>query len=136
MRISLALLFLLPSMALAEPIKGPPRDAGFAISLSVPELEPLPGIRVYDVDLFDEAEEELFAFGLTEVEQGALFAAVDGEEVGAFAVDVGAGGAAAEAGIARGDLILEINLRVVGTMGDVQSALESATREIDRSIGN
>jgi hypothetical protein len=46
------LLIALPIAAMADPIK-PPRDAGFAISLSKPELNPTPGIGVYEVDLFD-----------------------------------------------------------------------------------
>jgi hypothetical protein len=43
-------------MALAEPIKAPPRDAGFAISLSVPDLAPQSSIGVYDLDLFDASQ--------------------------------------------------------------------------------
>jgi hypothetical protein len=46
-------LLLLPGTAEAEPVKRPPVDAGFAISLSNPELNPTPGIGVYEVDLFD-----------------------------------------------------------------------------------
>ncbi|MDQ7247098.1 endo alpha-1,4 polygalactosaminidase [Dongia sedimenti] len=54
MKIALSiLLLLLPSAAVAEPIKRPPRDAGFAISLSEPVLRSQPDIRVYDLDLFD-----------------------------------------------------------------------------------
>jgi hypothetical protein len=54
MKIALSiLLLLLPSAAVAEPIMPPARDAGFAISLSNPELKPTPGIGVYDLDLFD-----------------------------------------------------------------------------------
>ena len=49
---ALALLFL-PSAAEADPIKGPPLDTGFAISLSAPSLKPSPGIGVYELDLFD-----------------------------------------------------------------------------------
>jgi hypothetical protein len=46
-------LLLLPGAANAETVKHPPDDAGFAISLSNPELNPTPGIGVYEVDLFD-----------------------------------------------------------------------------------
>ena len=58
MKIALALLLplLLPIAAIAEPFKAPPRDAGFAISLSVPELEPQPGIGVFEIDLFDASD--------------------------------------------------------------------------------
>jgi hypothetical protein len=56
MRFALAgLLIALPIAAMGDPIK-PPRDAGFAISLSKPELNPIPGIGVYEVDLFDAAQ--------------------------------------------------------------------------------
>ena len=53
-------------------------------------------------------------FGIEEGTEGMLVTGVD------------PGGAAAEAGINRGDVLLEINRRGVSTMGDVQSALESA----------
>ena len=48
-----ALILLLPLAAFADPIKGPPADTGFSISLSNPNLKPLPGIGVYELDLFD-----------------------------------------------------------------------------------
>jgi len=48
----LALVFL-SSAADADTLKRPPADAGFAISLSNPELDHRPGIGVYEVDLFD-----------------------------------------------------------------------------------
>jgi hypothetical protein len=46
-------LLLFSGAADAEAIKRPPNDAGFAISLSNPELAPTTGIGVYEVDLFD-----------------------------------------------------------------------------------
>src|SRR5688572_24896867 len=46
-------LLLLSGNAVAEPIQRPPGDAGFAISLSAPDLKPIPGIGVYEIDLFD-----------------------------------------------------------------------------------
>jgi hypothetical protein len=50
----LCLLLLPGGAADAElAIRRPPRDAGFAISLSNPELAPSPGIGVYEIDLFD-----------------------------------------------------------------------------------
>jgi hypothetical protein len=62
MQIALALLLLLlPLAAIADPIKPPPRDAGFAISLSMPDLKPQPGIGVYEVDLFDAADSTIDA---------------------------------------------------------------------------
>jgi len=48
-------ILLFPIAALAEPIKLPPRDAGFSISLSVPDVKPQLGMGVYDIDLFDAA---------------------------------------------------------------------------------
>jgi hypothetical protein len=51
--LSLLLLVLCPTVARAEPIKPPPLDAGFAISLSKPDLKPTPSIGVYEIDLFD-----------------------------------------------------------------------------------
>lgn len=48
-----AALLLIPCAAVAEPIQRPPLDVGFAISLSQPDLKPVPGIGVYDLDLFD-----------------------------------------------------------------------------------
>jgi hypothetical protein len=54
-RVLILLLLLLSVPALADPIKLPPRGAGFAISLSNPDLKPSPGIGVYDLDLFDAA---------------------------------------------------------------------------------
>jgi hypothetical protein len=48
-------LLLLPGAAHAETVKRPPAHAGFSISLSNPELNPTPGIGVYEVDLFDTA---------------------------------------------------------------------------------
>jgi len=57
MKIALFLLALLISTpAPAEPIARPPADAGFAISLSTPNLNPTPGIGVYEIDLFDAAQ--------------------------------------------------------------------------------
>jgi hypothetical protein len=54
MRCALALLLsVLAVPALADAIQSPPRDAGFAISLSSPDIKPSPGIGVYDLDLFD-----------------------------------------------------------------------------------
>jgi len=53
-------------------------------------------------------------FGIEEGTEGMLVTGIDPS------------GAAAEAGIARGDVLLEINRRSVNSMGDVQSALESA----------
>jgi hypothetical protein len=62
MKFALALLSLvLSTAALGEPIKGPPGDAGFAISLSMPDLRPKPGIGVYEVDLFDTPESTIEA---------------------------------------------------------------------------
>src|SRR4051812_14930332 len=49
----LILLLLTPFAAMADPLKSPPLDAGFAISLSVAAVKPQPGIGVYDIDLFD-----------------------------------------------------------------------------------
>lgn len=51
-----ALLVAVPMAAMADPIKPPPANAGFAISLSNPDLKPTPGIAVYDLDLFDAAQ--------------------------------------------------------------------------------
>ena len=45
---------------------------------------------------------------------------------GLVVTEVDQGGAAAEAGIARGDVIMEINRKPVKTIDDVQSALSSA----------
>ena len=53
------------------------------------------------------------------------FGIEDGTE-GMLVTGIDPSGAAAEAGIARGDVLLEINRRSVNSMGDVQSALESA----------
>ena len=53
-------------------------------------------------------------FGIEEGTEGMLVTGIDPS------------GAAAEAGIARGDVLLEINRRGVNSMADVQSALESA----------
>jgi len=54
MKVALPILLLLfPALAIAEPIKRPPADAGFSISLSEPDVKPLPGIGVYELDLFD-----------------------------------------------------------------------------------
>jgi hypothetical protein len=50
------LLLLISTAAIAEPIKSPPRDAGFAISLSAPDLKAQPGIGVTELDLFDAEE--------------------------------------------------------------------------------
>lgn len=56
MKRALAILLLLPAAAAAESIKGPPHEAGFAISLSDPNMDPAPGIAVYELDLFDAAQ--------------------------------------------------------------------------------
>jgi len=48
-----ALLFPLHAFGEVQTVKSPPRGAGFAISLSNPQLDPTPGIGVYEVDLFD-----------------------------------------------------------------------------------
>jgi hypothetical protein len=57
-----ALLTLWPlAAATADPITPPPRGAGFAISLSDPDLKPAPGIGVYDLDLFDAAQSTIDA---------------------------------------------------------------------------
>ena len=58
MKFALQVLLLLPisTAAIAEPIKGPPLDAEFAISLSAPDLKAQPGIGVYELDLFDAEE--------------------------------------------------------------------------------
>lgn len=62
MKIALLLLTLLiPNAAIAEPIKGPPREAGFSINLSEPDLRPEPGIGVYELDLFDGEQSTLDA---------------------------------------------------------------------------
>lgn len=50
---------------------------------------------------------------------------IEGTE-GMLVTGLDPGGAAAEAGINRGDVILEINRKAVSSIGDVQSALESA----------
>jgi hypothetical protein len=56
MRLPLLLcLLLFCDAAEAAAIKPPPAHAGFAISLSKTELNPTPGIGVYEVDLFDTA---------------------------------------------------------------------------------
>ena len=51
---------------------------------------------------------------------------IEGDE-GMVVTDVDGDGAAAEAGIARGDIILEINRKPVSSTEDVQSALEGAS---------
>jgi serine protease Do len=45
---------------------------------------------------------------------------------GLVVTDVDADGAAAEAGVARGDVIMEINRQAVATVESVQSALEKS----------
>lgn len=50
----------------------------------------------------------------------------EGAAEGMIVTAVDPGGAAAEAGIARGDIILEINRQAVSTSEAVQSALDSA----------
>lgn len=50
---------------------------------------------------------------------------IDGDAEGMVVTGVDADGAAAEAGIARGDIILEINRQPVNSTDDVQSALQS-----------
>lgn len=44
-----------------EPVKRPPLDTGFAISLSRPGLQPTPGIGVYEIDLFDAEQSTIDA---------------------------------------------------------------------------
>lgn len=56
---------------------------------------------------------------------------LDGAQEGMVVTDVEEGGAASDAGIARGDLIIEINRKPVNSIGDVSSALEGTT---DRPI--
>ena len=51
---------------------------------------------------------------------------LEGEAEGMIVTGIDADGAAAEAGIARGDIILEINRQPVNSSDSVQSALESA----------
>jgi len=51
---------------------------------------------------------------------------IEGDPEGMVVTGVDGGGAAAEAGIARGDIILEINRRAVNSADDVQAALDSA----------
>ncbi|HEY0657925.1 MAG TPA: PDZ domain-containing protein, partial [Pyrinomonadaceae bacterium] len=48
------------------------------------------------------------------------------ETEGLVVIDVDANGAAAEEGIIRGDVILEINRQTVKTVDEVQSALDKA----------
>jgi hypothetical protein len=47
--------------AQGEPIKRPPIDAGFSISISKPDLQPTPGISVYEIDLFDAEQSTIDA---------------------------------------------------------------------------
>jgi serine protease Do len=49
---------------------------------------------------------------------------LDGEASGLVVTDVDSAGAAAEAGIARGDVLLEVNRQQVNSTADVQAALE------------
>jgi serine protease Do len=49
---------------------------------------------------------------------------LEGDAEGMMVTGVDPGGAAAEAGIARGDIILEINRKAVNSTDDVQSALD------------
>ena len=46
-------LLLMAGSAAAEPLRPPPGDAGFAISLSKPGIAPQAGISNYEIDLFD-----------------------------------------------------------------------------------
>ncbi len=48
-----AALLLASGTADADSIRRPVAGAGFAISLSEPQLEPRPGVGVYEIDLFD-----------------------------------------------------------------------------------
>jgi hypothetical protein len=59
------LLFLSATLANAEPIAPPPAGAGFAISLSQPDLQPTPGIGVYELDLFDAEQATIDALHAT-----------------------------------------------------------------------
>jgi len=64
MRIQAALIFLLVAIgasAEGRPIKSPPLNTRFAIRLSDPDLQPQPGIGIYDIDLFDAAESTIDA---------------------------------------------------------------------------
>lgn len=51
---------------------------------------------------------------------------IDGDAGGLVVADVDQSGAAAEAGITRGDVILEINRKAVNSVADVKSALDNA----------
>jgi serine protease Do len=51
---------------------------------------------------------------------------IEGDAEGMIVTSVEQGGSAAEAGIARGDIILEINRQAVSSSEAVQSALDSA----------
>ncbi|WP_395023332.1 endo alpha-1,4 polygalactosaminidase [Dongia sp.] len=57
----IAALLLGAGTADAQSIKRPPADAGFAISLSQPVLEPVSGIGVYEIDLFDSEQANIDA---------------------------------------------------------------------------